>query len=141
MPPTHSRPNEAVQLEHNSPPPIEPHTKTQRWRGARVSVPTLLVSDVAGRALSALPPGSPIHLTPSKDVKEAAWKEIQQLRQASAWPKENPERHSMYKTLVAGNKGFADRLAALTEAFSRVSGGKDGAGGRSEDRGTPPTEL
>lgn len=103
-----------------------------------MSFPTLLVSDIAGRALSALPANSPITLTPSKEASKVAWDEIRRLRDASAWPREKPERQSMFKTLVSNNAGFVDRLSALRQSFSRVSGeevglgGHDGAGAAAE---------
>lgn len=101
----------------------------------------LLVSDIAGRALSALPPDSLIQLTPSNDATVAAWDEIRRLREAAAWPKTKPERQSMFESLKSENEGFADRLSALREAFLRVSGGKAGMGEGDDGGATPVVEL
>lgn len=87
-----------------------------------MAFPTVLVSDVAGRALSTLPPGSTIRFAPSKDVTLAAWDDIGRLKEASAWPKESEERQSMYEALVAGSAGFPDRVFAVRAAFSSISG-------------------
>lgn len=81
------------------------------------------MSDIAGRALVALPPGSLVHLTPSTEVTKGAWDEIRRWHEASAWPLETTERQSQYKTLLSGNGGFADRLSALRDAFRKVSAG------------------
>lgn len=88
-----------------------------------MAFPTVLVSDVAGRALSTLPLGSTIRFAPSKDVTLAAWDEIGRLKEASSWPKESEERQSMYETILAGNAGFPDRVFAVRAAFSHISGG------------------
>eukprot|EP00903_Cladosiphon_okamuranus_P014343 g13317.t1 len=94
-----------------------------RWRGAKVAFPTVLVTDVAGRAISTLAPGSTVRFAPSKDVTLSAWEQIDRLKEAAAWPKEPEERQSMYEALVAGNAGFPDRVSAVRAAFSHVSGG------------------
>eukprot|EP00752_Nemacystus_decipiens_P004257 g3888.t1 len=110
-----------------------------RWRGAKVAFPTVLVSDVAGRALSTLPPNSTIRFAPSKDVTLAAWDELSRLKEVAAWPKEPEERQSMYESLVAGNAGFPDRVSAVRAAFSHVSGGGC-EGATEEDEGEAPRD-
>lgn len=98
-----------------------------------MAFPAVLVSDLAGRALSTLPPGSTVRFAPSKDVTLSAWEEISRLKEAAAWPKEPEERQSMYEALVAGNTGFPDRVSAVRAAFSHVSGG--GCEGATEEEG------
>lgn len=96
-----------------------------------MAFPAVLVSDVAGDALSTLPPGSTVRFAPSKHVTSAAWEEIGRLKEASAWPEGAEERQSMYETLVAESAGFPDRVFAVRGAFSRVSDGEceEGPGG------------
>ncbi|CAN0163948.1 unnamed protein product [Ectocarpus sp. 12 AP-2014] len=91
-----------------------------RWRGANISLPVVLVTDVAGHAISTLPPDSTIRFAPSEHVTLAAWDEIERLKEASAWPKETQERQTLYETLVVRNAGFPDRVSAIQGAFSRV---------------------
>lgn len=81
----------------------------------------LLVSDIAGRALSDLPQDSSINFTPSHHVRREAWENIDRLRNPSEWPDELPERQLMFETLVVGNEGFPDRLSALRDAFTSFS--------------------
>ena len=105
-----------------------------------MAFPTVLVSDVAGRALSSLPPDSTIRFAPSKDVTLAAWDEVGRLREAAAWPTEPEERQSMYETLLAENAEFPDRVSAVRAAFSGVSGGGcEGAAG--EEGGEAPRDA
>ncbi|CAM9097696.1 unnamed protein product [Pylaiella littoralis] len=112
-----------------------------RWRGAKVSFPTVLVSDIAGHALANLPPESTIRFTPSQDVTMAAWDEIGHLKEVSAWPADTQKRQRMYETLVAGNTAFPDRTSAVRAAFSAVSGGdRGGAAGRTVETGRDDAE-
>lgn len=107
-----------------------------------MAFPTVLVSDLAGDALSTLPPGSTVRFAPSKHVTSAAWDEIGRLEEASAWPEEPEERRSMYETLMAENAGYPDRVFAVRGAFSRVSDGEceEGPGdGGSGDAGGSAT--
>lgn len=100
-----------------------------RWRGANISFPTLVVSDLAGQAISRLPADTPMLLTPSTAAKATAWEDIARLREASAWPNENTSaRLSMYEALISQNAGFTDRLSAVRQAFSTVSRGSRGVG-------------
>lgn len=113
----------------------------RRWRGAKVSFPTVLVSDIAGHALANLPPESTIRFTPSQDVTMAAWDEIGHLKEVSAWPADTQKRQRMYETLVAGNTAFPDRTSAVRAAFSAVSGGdRGGAAGRAVETGRDDAE-
>lgn len=112
----------------------------RRWRGANVSFPTVLVTDVAGRALSALPPDTPISFTPSNEATVDAWDEIRRVSEASAWPKGTRERQSMYGTLMSKNERFPDRLSALSEAFLRLPGGETGGREGGSGGGQEPTE-
>lgn len=90
---------------------------------------TVLVSDAAGRELSALPPGSAVRFAPSDLVTVTAWDELGRLREASAWPKGKQDRRSMLETLVEENEGYPDRVSAVRAAFSTVSGGEGTGGG------------
>ncbi|CAM9440409.1 unnamed protein product, partial [Ectocarpus sp. 13 AM-2016] len=100
-----------------------------RWRGANISLPIVLVTDVAGHAISTLPPDSTIRFAPSEHVTLAAWDEIERLKEASAWPKETQERQTLYETLVSRSAGFSDRVSAIQGAFSRVCSWDEEEGG------------
>lgn len=89
---------------------------------------TVLVSDAAGRQLSALPAGAGVRFAPSPLVTVTAWEEIGRLREASAWPKGTQDRRSMFDRLMEENAGFPDRVSAVRAAFSRVSGGEETGG-------------
>ncbi|CAM9684093.1 unnamed protein product [Ectocarpus fasciculatus] len=97
-----------------------------RWRGANISLPIVLVTDVAGHAISTLPPDSTIRFAPSEHVTLAAWDAIERLKEASAWPKETQERQVLYESLLARNAGFPDRVSAIRGAFSRACSWEEG---------------
>lgn len=95
----------------------------RRWRGASVPFPTVLVTDLAGRALSELPPASRIRFEASRDVAVTAWDEIRSLRRSSGEPNSELERQRLYETLVAKNAGFPERMVAIQDTLGTVQSG------------------
>ncbi|CAM9455663.1 unnamed protein product [Hapterophycus canaliculatus] len=98
------------------------------WRGVKVPFATVLVSDAAGRELSALPAGSTVRLAPSELVTVAAWDKIARLVEASAWPEGAQDRRSTFESFVEEHAGYPDRVSAIRAALSSVSGGEEVGG-------------
>jgi len=99
-----------------------------RWRGLKIDVPTLMVTDQGAAALSKYgKEGKAVKFTLSSQVTEAVWAKVESYRDLSAWEgkkgKDKAELQlAVYKGLVTEFVGWPERLAAVKEGYELITG-------------------
>lgn len=99
-----------------------------RWRGLKIDVPTLMVTDLGAAALSKYgKEGKTVKFTLSSQVTDAVWTKVESYRDLSAWEsKKGKDKGDMllavYKGLVKEFAGWPERISAVKEGYELISG-------------------
>ena len=99
-----------------------------RWRGLKIDVPTLMVTDLGAAALSKYgKEGKTVKFTLSSQVTDAVWTKVESYRDLSAWESKKGKDKgdlllAVYKGLVKEFAGWPERISAVKEGYELISG-------------------
>ena len=93
-----------------------------RWKGLKVDIPALMVTDKGGEALVQMQ-GQIVDFAASPKVRKTTWLTIDRYRDTTGWAKRKPEQKAQLKQLRKEHAEWPDRIAAIEMGYGLKTDG------------------
>lgn len=91
-----------------------------RWRGLKIDIPVVMVTDIAGEKLKrAAEENSALRFTLSTSVSKSAWDDISRFTSGEAWARKREENEAILAAALEKHAGWEERQLAMKAAFSQ----------------------